>query len=120
MFAFGDARFSGSAGGLHLNQRGVGMAATPNGGGYWLLASAPGIAADASQLLALNSVPYSSESITLADGQPFSVLSGACWDDSCFIDYFFVGAAMVAGPGDPPPAHGRLWPPVPYPACPEL
>ena len=36
-------RFYGSTGGIHLNQPIVGMAATPNGGGYWLVASDGGI-----------------------------------------------------------------------------
>ena len=36
-------RFSGSAGSLHLNAPVVGMAATPDGGGYWLVARDGGI-----------------------------------------------------------------------------
>ena len=43
IFAFGDAAFHGSTGSLHLNQPIVGMAATPDGGGYWLVASDGGI-----------------------------------------------------------------------------
>ena len=43
VFAFGDARFHGSAGALRLNQPVVGMAATPSGRGYWLVASDGGI-----------------------------------------------------------------------------
>ena len=39
IFTFGDAGFYGSTGGLPLNQPIVGMAATPDGGGYWLVAS---------------------------------------------------------------------------------
>ena len=38
IFAFGDAGFYGSTGGMHLNQPIVGMAATPDGHGYWLVA----------------------------------------------------------------------------------
>ena len=42
VFAFGDARFWGSMGGIHLNKPVVGMA--QNGlGGYWLVASDGGI-----------------------------------------------------------------------------
>ena len=41
--AIGDARFFGSAGALHLNAPVVGMAATPDGGGYWLVASDGGV-----------------------------------------------------------------------------
>jgi outer membrane protein assembly factor BamB len=43
IFNYGDAGFSGSAGGHPLNQPIVGMAATPSGGGYWLAASDGGI-----------------------------------------------------------------------------
>ena len=43
IFAFGDARFFGSTGNLHLNQPIVGMAATPTGNGYWLVAADGGI-----------------------------------------------------------------------------
>ena len=41
--SYGDAPFYGSTGVLHLNQPIVGMAATPDGGGYWLVASDGGI-----------------------------------------------------------------------------
>ena len=43
IFAFGDAGFFGSTGGLHLNKPMVGMAATPDGKGYWLVASDGGV-----------------------------------------------------------------------------
>jgi N-acetylmuramoyl-L-alanine amidase len=43
IFAYGDARFHGSAGNITLNRPIVGMAATPDGGGYWLVASDGGI-----------------------------------------------------------------------------
>jgi hypothetical protein len=43
VFAFGDARFYGSTGSLRLNAPIVGMAATPDGGGYWLVASDGGV-----------------------------------------------------------------------------
>jgi hypothetical protein len=39
----GDAGFHGSTGNIHLNQPIVGMAATPDGGGYWLVASDGGV-----------------------------------------------------------------------------
>ncbi|MGP8006256.1 MAG: hypothetical protein ACLP2J_04400, partial [Acidimicrobiales bacterium] len=38
-----DAQFHGSAGGLTLNKPVVGMAATPSGNGYWLVAADGGI-----------------------------------------------------------------------------
>jgi hypothetical protein len=43
IFSFGDARFFGSTGAIHLNQPITGMAATPSGNGYWLVASDGGI-----------------------------------------------------------------------------
>ena len=43
VFAFGDAAFYGSMGGTPLNQPVVGMAATPDGKGYWLVAADGGI-----------------------------------------------------------------------------
>ncbi|HEY3810027.1 MAG TPA: glycoside hydrolase family 43 protein, partial [Acidimicrobiales bacterium] len=43
VFAYGDAPFYGSTGGLTLNKPIVGMAATPDGRGYWLVASDGGI-----------------------------------------------------------------------------
>ena len=43
IFAFGDAPFYGSTGALRLNKPIVGMAATPSGQGYWLVASDGGI-----------------------------------------------------------------------------
>src|ERR1700721_608534 len=42
-FSFGHASFHGSTGSLHLNQPIVGMAATPTGRGYWLVAADGGI-----------------------------------------------------------------------------
>jgi hypothetical protein len=38
MFTFGNAKFHGSTGGMHLNQPIVGMARTRSGNGYWLVA----------------------------------------------------------------------------------
>ena len=43
IFSFGDAVFHGSTGALHLAKPVVGMAATPDGGGYWLAAADGGI-----------------------------------------------------------------------------
>ncbi len=43
IFNYGDAGFFGSAGSLHLNAPVVGMAASPDGGGYWLVAADGGI-----------------------------------------------------------------------------
>ncbi len=43
IFAFGDAPFAGSTGGIHLNQPIVGMASNPAGTGYWFVASDGGV-----------------------------------------------------------------------------
>jgi hypothetical protein len=43
VFAYGDARFFGSTGGIRLNRPVVGMAPTPSGDGYWLVASDGGV-----------------------------------------------------------------------------
>jgi len=43
IFTFGDARFYGSTGALHLNAPIVDVASTPDGDGYWLVASDGGI-----------------------------------------------------------------------------
>jgi len=43
IFAFGDAPFAGSTGGIHLNQPIVGMAANPAGPGYWFVAADGGV-----------------------------------------------------------------------------
>ena len=43
VFAFGDARFLGSAGGQPLQTPVLGMAAAPSGSGYWLVAGDGGI-----------------------------------------------------------------------------
>jgi hypothetical protein len=43
VFAFGQARFTGSAGGVALRSPVVGSAATPAGNGYWLVASDGGV-----------------------------------------------------------------------------
>ena len=39
IFSFGDATFFGSTGDIRLNQPIVGMAPTPSGHGYWLVAA---------------------------------------------------------------------------------
>ena len=43
IFAFGGAPFNGSMGGQHLNAPIVGIAETPDGGGYWEVASDGGL-----------------------------------------------------------------------------
>ena len=43
VFTFGDAAFHGSTGDIRLNSPIVGMAVTPSGGGYWMVASDGGV-----------------------------------------------------------------------------
>ncbi|HLF40999.1 MAG TPA: hypothetical protein VI854_05940, partial [Acidimicrobiia bacterium] len=43
IFSFGDAAFHGSTGDIRLNQPITGMASTPSGAGYWMVASDGGI-----------------------------------------------------------------------------
>jgi hypothetical protein len=43
VFAFGDAKFYGSTGGIHLAQRIIGITATASGQGYWLYAADGGV-----------------------------------------------------------------------------
>jgi hypothetical protein len=43
VFSYGTATFKGSTGALTLNKPVISMAATPDGGGYWLVASDGGV-----------------------------------------------------------------------------
>ena len=43
VFTFGDAKFFGSTGGTVLNKPVVGIAATSDAGGYWLVAADGGV-----------------------------------------------------------------------------
>lgn len=43
IFAYGDAAFHGSTGGIKLNEPIVAMAADPATGGYWLVAADGGV-----------------------------------------------------------------------------
>ncbi len=43
VFTYGDAQFYGSTGSIHLNQPIVGMAAAPDGNGYWFVAADGGV-----------------------------------------------------------------------------
>jgi len=68
VYAFGDAGFHGSLGGLALNAPVVGMAATPDGAGYWLVGSDGGVYAfgDASFHGSMGAVPMDHPVVGLA------------------------------------------------------
>ena len=68
IFAIGDAAFFGSMGGNRLNKPIVGMAATPSGRGYWLVASDGGIFAfgDAPFLGSMGSHPLARPIVGMA------------------------------------------------------
>ena len=68
IFSFGDPTFDGSMGGSHLNAPIVGMAATPDGGGYWLVASDGGIFSfgDAAFFGSMGGVPLPAPIVAMA------------------------------------------------------
>jgi len=68
IFAFGNAGFYGSTGGLALNKPIVGMAATPDAKGYWLVASDGGIfsGGDAGYFGSTGSLPLNKPIVGLA------------------------------------------------------
>jgi hypothetical protein len=69
VFAFGDATFYGSTGGLVLNQPIVGMHRTPDGRGYWLVASDGGV-------FAFGDATFYGSAGGTATGQPVVGISG--------------------------------------------
>ena len=68
VFAFGDAGYLGSMGGVVLNSPVVGMAVTPSGLGYWLVASDGGVFAfgDAGYLGSMGGVVLNSPVVGMA------------------------------------------------------
>jgi len=83
VFTFGGASFYGSMGGRPLVAPIVGMAATPGGGGYWLVASDGGVFSygDASFYGSMGGTPLEAPVIAIApslgDGQATAAVSSA-------------------------------------------
>jgi hypothetical protein len=70
IFAFGDAAFFGSAGGLALNAPVTGLTPTPDGGGYWMVAADGGV-------LAFGDAPFFGSAPGTAPGQPVVGIAGS-------------------------------------------
>ena len=101
MFSFGDARFFGSTGGIPLRQPIVGGGATPDGRGYWLVASDGGVFTfgDATFHGSVASTTPVVGMVASADGLGYALVDSG-------------GQAMVFGDAPalpaPPPAQGPL------------
>ncbi|MEO1062487.1 MAG: CapA family protein [Actinomycetota bacterium] len=108
VFAFGDAGFHGSMGGVALNASIVGMASTASGEGYWLVAADGGVFAfgDAPFVGSIGDVGSSTPVIGVApsptgDGYALLDRNGTIWR---FPDRTASGAA-----GEVTPAVAVLW-----------
>ena len=119
VFAYGDARFSGSTGALKLNKPVNGMAATPSGQGYWLVASDGGVFAfgdagfaGSTGALTLNSpivgmAPTSTGNgywLVAADGGVFAFGDAAFWGSTGDIK---LNSPIVSIAGTP--TNGGYW-----------
>ncbi len=69
IFSFGDASFHGSTGNIHLNRPIVGMAASADGGGYWLVASDGGV-------FSFGDAPYEGSMASVALTAPVMAVGG--------------------------------------------
>ena len=107
---FGNAVFYGPAGGLTLNAPDVGMAATHDGGGYWIVASDGGIFnyGDASFLGSAGSIPLNKPIVGMAatpDGGGYWLVAS---DGGIFAygDAGFYGSAGAMPPERADRRHG--------------
>ena len=106
VFAFGDARFFGSTGGLPLASPIVGMAAGPDGDGYWLVAADGGVFAfGVAPLLRLHGRPPP-QPARRRHGRPCPTAAGywlVASDGGVFAfgDAPFHGSTGSHGPGPP-------------------
>jgi hypothetical protein len=72
VFTFGNAQFFGSMGGQHLNSPIVGISATPDGQGYWLVAADGGIFSfgDAQFFGSMGNIPLNKPMVGMAASAP--------------------------------------------------
>jgi hypothetical protein len=72
VFTFGSAQFFGSMGGMHLNSPIVGISATPDGMGYWLVAADGGIFSfgDAKFWGSMGNIPLNKPMVGMAAAVP--------------------------------------------------
>ena len=105
IFAFGEAGFFGSTGGLRLNRPVVGMAPTASGRGYWLVASDGGVFAfgDATFLGSMGGTRLNQPVVGIAptaSGRGYWMVAS---DGGVFAfgDAVFLGSAGAAPPASP-------------------
>ena len=118
IFAFGDAVFYGSTGGMHLNAPIVAMAPTPDGAGYWLVASDGGVFAfgDATFYGSTGSLPLDKPIVGMAstiDGHGYWLVASDggifAYGDAAFYGSTGGAAAPEADRGDDRgPRRGRV------------
>jgi peptidoglycan hydrolase-like amidase len=90
VFTFGGAVFHGSAGGLHLNQPVVGMAAAPDAAGYWLVAADGGVFT--------YGVPFYGSTGSLRLNKPVIGMAAASGSDGYWL-FASDGGVFTFGPG---------------------
>ena len=78
VFTYGDAAFYGSAGNVHLNAPIVGMAATSDGKGYWLVASDGGVFAYGDAAFA-GLAGRQAASTPRSSASPATARAATCW-----------------------------------------
>ena len=94
VFSYGNAQFYGSTGSLRLNAPVVGMAATPDGGGYWLVASDGGIFSYGNAQFYGSAASVPGQDIV---GMAASPDGGGYWEVSTTGRVFAFGDATAAG-----------------------
>jgi ribosomal protein L24E len=102
IFAFGDARFYGSMGGVPLNEPIVSMAPDPDGAGYWLVAADGGIFAfDARFYGSMGGVPLNEPVTGIVPGSAGYLMVATDGGIFAFGDVPFAGSLGDDPPPDP-------------------